>query len=204
MRLNVRLGGGLCLVGGSGFRRVVVLNRRIVVIRRGFQRRSFGFGVQWSVLDLFRIQDVCHNCQLRDSWVGGPEFRLAQSGDRSPHARPESELCTLFGVTLWIQSRPAKIRGSKSSASGSAPKSSRRRHGVWPVEWPGTTVSMVGVSGRLGIRGAAITALRMNPARKNYSSTIGLPHSPCQRAPRRITPSRAAHTGWYTFLSHAW
>ena len=52
------------LVGGFG--------GRIRVLRRGIKRWGFEFGVQRIVLDLFRIQDVCHNCQLRDSWVGGP------------------------------------------------------------------------------------------------------------------------------------
>ena len=49
------LGLGFGVVGGSGFRIVVGIDGRISVIRRGFQRRGFQFGVQRIVLDLFRI-----------------------------------------------------------------------------------------------------------------------------------------------------
>ncbi len=48
---------------GGGF------SRRLGVLRRGFQRWGFQFGVQRGALGLFRIEDVCHR-QLRDCGGG--------------------------------------------------------------------------------------------------------------------------------------
>src|SRR6185503_15842615 len=115
---------------------------RIRVIRRGFQRWGFDIGVQWSVLDLFRIQDVCHNCQLRDSWVGGPvkpPCNVRRKATRN--AAPSERLH--FPRRHSLDSEPAcEDSGIGALSLPGLRGFSKRRPGVWPVEWPGTTVSM--------------------------------------------------------------
>ncbi len=72
---------GYCYGGFSGVSLRVMgdFDGRIGVIRRGFQRWGFQFGVQRIALDLFRIKDVCHNCQLRDFGRRSRKFRPAGS-----------------------------------------------------------------------------------------------------------------------------
>src|SRR6185312_4188993 len=90
------------------------------------------------------------------------------------HADNSQTLC-------WIQLWPAKIRGSKPLPFRVCAKSHEEDPACGQLSGPALR-SPLGASGRLGVGRAAITALRMNPARKNYSSTIGPPGERCQRS----------------------
>src|SRR5271165_6049504 len=102
-----------------GFRVVGDFDRLISVIRRGFQRWGFQFGVQRVALDLFRIKDVCHNCQLRDFGRRSriPPYRLQDGWSNRTRPASTLQISSPLAFRFRADREDSGIAGSTSTLS---------------------------------------------------------------------------------------